>query len=123
MDAARISDVRENVKAVGWLTAAEALDLLDALEQARKERDEWHAAMIDWTGPEATKALLAERDTAQKDAKDARALAYEECARVVDLHISKIVPRTLYDDGKRDAALEIAATLRARIEAMLEKKP
>ena len=53
-------------------------------------------------------SLRLERDAALQSAKDAHALAYEECTTVANRMAG----------GER-----IAAALRARIEALLEQKP
>jgi hypothetical protein len=104
MDAAEIARLRERLAFVGdtgtlgHIEPAVLTALLDALEQAQKENADWGEAVIGWTGPEATKALIADRDQAQQDAKDARALLAE-------------------------ARCSASAGLCARIEAMLEKKP
>jgi hypothetical protein len=84
--------------------------LTAALEQARKERDSWKQIASDNANAAALWSTRAdqhvgERDAAQKDAKDARALL-GEAKEIIDS-----------PPGYATAAL------RARIEAMLEQKP
>jgi hypothetical protein len=125
MDAAEIARLREEAEAdkgIGEPMAITVLSLLDALDQARKERDDWRERESETQealqaigdefgvhGGEPRTAgirrvlteLRAQRDQAQKDAKDARALI-EDWLEVHGI---------------------FAPTLRARIEAMLEQKP
>jgi uncharacterized protein involved in copper resistance len=109
---------------VNW-QPSRSLSLIDALEQAQKERDRMrdrYNASVE-AGTEAEKLLMR----AQKDAKDARALAYEECAKLIeDHHIvysshgpNYLAPRR---DGDREG-IAYAVAIRARIEAVLEPQP
>jgi len=118
MDAAEIARLREQLEneeipglAPHWNLLMRAL--LDALEQAQKDRDEARkrADAIDehykFQGQNNVEART-QRDAAQKDADAARALLEELWA----LPISSCV-----DEGDE------LASLRARIEAVLEQKP
>jgi multidrug resistance efflux pump len=96
MDSAEIARLREG--GLGVMSNADLQSLLDALEQAQKERDEAIELSQNWEAD--CRSAEAERDQAQKDVKDARAL-------LVALAESSWTQRAIRD----------------RIEAMLEQKP
>lgn len=118
---------------------------LDALEQARKERDD--AMLISTTRFEAVHVARTERDQAQKErdelqglavtaeicfdrvvrerdqaqqsAKDARALAYEECAKVA---LDEKVDAESTQDGQDQAYNTACDHIAAAIRSMSFKK-